>query len=198
MSSRKVRESEQSDLKMLKDLVHSCSLAVMVDLNAINRDVLIPRNENVDIVRIAFSKADVSRAKMLARELLECGYEVCLNFMSSHLYAPNELAAHAAEVGASIPYVVDSLGCMSAKEVARYFELLPATAGLHLHNNLQQAVGTYSAVSCGIVDATVFEMGRGAGNLPLELCDIPFDARAKLVDFYHAHMSNSSLLGICT
>ena len=26
--------------------------------------------------------------------------------------------------------------------------------------------------------------------LPLELCDIPFDARAKLVDFYHAHMSN--------
>ena len=186
----KYRNLCRDDLKKLKQAVSQCSLAVMVDLNAINREVLIPRNEDVDIVRIAFSKADVSRAKMLARELLACGYEVCLNFMSSHLYTPRELAAHSEEVSASIPYVVDSLGRMSANEIARYVELLPATVGLHLHNNLQQAVGTYSAVKCGIIDATIFGMGRGAGNLPLELCDIPFDARANLVSFYHSHMSN--------
>ena len=185
----KYRNLNRSHLSFLRKLCPG-TLAVMVDLNAINREVLIPRNNDVDIVRIAFGKSDVARAKLLAQELLDLRYDVCMNFMSSHLYQPAELAAHAAEVSKAIPYVVDSLGCMSANDVDKYLKVLPQKCGMHLHNNLQQAAGTYKSVKPGIVDATIFGMGRGAGNLPLELCEIRMDQRVQLTKFYNAHMSN--------
>ena len=169
-----------------------CKLAVMADLNAVNRSVILPKNPDIDMIRIAFSKSDVELAKELARSLLSAGYEVCLNFMSSHMYTPTELASHAADLPLAIPYVVDSLGCMSAADVQAYVSLLPYKCGIHLHNNLQQASGTYALVKCGLVDASIYGMGRGAGNLPLELCDITDTQRASLLGFYDIHMRNIS------
>ena len=173
----------------LRKLV-TCKLAVMTDLNALNREVVFPYNSDIDIIRIAFTKSDVSKAKVLAFELLACGYEVCLQFMSSHLYGVEELAAHAAQVPDAIPYVVDSLGCMSAEEVKSYTSLLPVNCGLHLHNNLQQAAGTYASVRSAIADATLNGMGRGAGNLPLELCRVSHEARERLLAFGDKYLSN--------
>lgn len=185
----KYRNLTRSHLASLRRLT-PCKIAVMADLNALNRDAIFPYNEDVDMVRIAFSKPDVESAKDLAKELVLEGYEVCLNFMSSHLYEPRELVAHAAEVPDVIPYVVDSLGCMTSCEVKSYTSVLPKKCGIHLHNNLQQAMGTYSSICCGIVDASVLGMGRGAGNLPLELCNISTDERLRILQFSDVHMSN--------
>lgn len=185
----KYRHLSREDLKLLRPSL-SCSLSVMADFILINRDVVFPKNYDIDMVRLAFGKADVSKAKVLAEELIAHGYDVSLNFMSSHLYTPRELATHAMDVVDAIPYVVDSLGCMSTKQVQEYMDLLPKKAGLHVHNNLQQAVGTYAQIPCGIADATFFGMGRGAGNLPLELCDIPLESRAEILNFYDKHMKN--------
>ena len=185
----KFRNLNRFDLHQQRALFDR-SLAVMADLNAIKRQVVFPRNPDVDMVRIAFNKSDVSRAKMLAEELLDCGYEVCLNFMSSHTYTPEEIAQHAADVPGAIPYVVDSLGCMHSKQVQHYVAKLPLKCGLHLHNNLQQAVGTYQSVKCGITDATIFGIGRGAGNLPLELCNISTKDRSNILQFFDCHMRN--------
>ena len=71
------------------------------------------------MIRIAFSKSDVELAKEPKRSLLSAGYEVCF-FMSSHMYTPTELASHAADLPLAIPYVVDSLGCMSAADAQAY------------------------------------------------------------------------------
>ena len=171
-------------------MMFRAKLAVMTDLNVLNREVVFPHNGDIDIIRIAFSKGDVEKAKQMAKELLDAGYEVCLNFMSSHLYLPDELASHALAVPQAVPYVVDSLGCMTALQVEQYSCVLSEGCGLHVHNNLQQAAGIYETVKCRIIDATLNGMGRGAGNLPLELCHMLNSDRERLLRFCDQYMSN--------
>jgi 4-hydroxy 2-oxovalerate aldolase len=55
----------------------------------------------------------------------------------------------------------------------KYFEAMPGKElGIHTHNNQQLGfANTIEAIIAGInrIDATIYGMGRGAGNCPLEL-----------------------------
>jgi len=72
-------------------------------------------------------------------------------------------------------YFADSYGSLFPHEIKEYIDALKNTdkkIGFHPHNNLQLAfANTLDAMNNGIhiVDGTIFGMGRGAGNLPLEV-----------------------------
>jgi 4-hydroxy 2-oxovalerate aldolase len=74
-------------------------------------------------------------------------------------------------------YVVDSFGSFYSEDIEslakKYMERLPGkTIGIHCHNNQQLAfANTISAIISGInyLDGSLYGIGRGAGNCPLEL-----------------------------
>jgi 4-hydroxy 2-oxovalerate aldolase len=72
--------------------------------------------------------------------------------------------------------MVDSYGSVTPDEVrtiiATLKKYLTCQIGFHGHNNLQLGlINTLTAIECGVdsVDATILGMGRGAGNLNMEL-----------------------------
>ena len=76
-----------------------------------------------------------------------------------------------------IIYLVDSFGAFYSEDidalVKKYMERLPGkTIGIHCHNNQQLAfANTIAGIINGVnyLDATLYGIGRGAGNCPLEL-----------------------------
>jgi 4-hydroxy 2-oxovalerate aldolase len=76
-----------------------------------------------------------------------------------------------------VVYLVDSYGALYSEQIhylaKKYFQALPGKElGIHTHNNQQLAfANTIEAIIAGVnrLDATLYGMGRGAGNCPLEL-----------------------------
>lgn len=73
-------------------------------------------------------------------------------------------------------YFADSFGAFMPDDVERIYKKLQdcgfENISFHAHNNLQLAfTNTIKAIELGAysVDATAFGMGRGGGNLPIEL-----------------------------
>ncbi|MCF4102673.1 aldolase catalytic domain-containing protein [Gillisia sp. M10.2A] len=161
----------------------SKKLAIILNEKEISsRDVanlLQPCVGIIDLVRIAVDPKNFNRAVHLAKTIKDLGFKTAFNLM----YASNW--KNLFEIDADIEilnevvdyfYVVDSFGGMLPEEVETLFiklqQYLIIPLGFHGHNNLELAfANTLASISAGasIVDATVFGMGRGAGNLKMEL-----------------------------
>jgi 4-hydroxy 2-oxovalerate aldolase len=115
----------------------------------------------------------------MVEELHGLGYETFINLMaSSELSAENYGFLEAwrkKELLAGI-YFADSFGSFIPRDISRQMEKLKTVGfqrvGFHAHNNLQMAfANTLQAIKDGAVcvDASIYGMGRGAGNLPIEI-----------------------------
>lgn len=166
------RVAEQSEMR----------LAVMADMGRLAIEDLRPADDSlIDILRIASYAHDVPEAVHLAHHAIERGYEVHLNVMAVTRNTPQEVdefLARLRDSGFAAVSVVDSFGAMYPHQlrylVRKYKNWLrpDQLVGAHLHNNQQTAfANVIAAIDEGvdIVDATVYGMGRGAGNCPLEL-----------------------------
>lgn len=157
-------------------------LAVMCDMNRIRKEDLPPADQTaIDIVRIATYGHDVPAAVELLQHAADLGYEVFCNVMAVTRCTPQEVdrflgVLRDSSVGNVA--VVDSFGAMYPHHVRylirKYKNWLrpEQRVGVHLHNNQETAfANTIAAIDEGaeFVDATIFGMGRGAGNCPLEL-----------------------------
>jgi 4-hydroxy 2-oxovalerate aldolase len=110
------------------------------------------------------------------------GYETTANLMAVSAVQDRELR-DALDVIALSPvstvYVVDSYGSLNSEQIhalvrmyKRAMEGTGKDVGIHTHNNQQLAyANTIEAILCGAnrLDATVYGLGRGAGNCPMEL-----------------------------
>ncbi len=158
------------------------SISTMVDMGRFDAAQLRPaRDSLVDIIRVATYAEQVPEAIELLHAAIEAGYEVFCNVMAVTTCTPQQVDAFLEQLRDSRVHnivVVDSFGAMYPHQL-RYLMrkyknwLRPAQrVGVHLHNNQQTAfANTIAAIDEGadFVDATVFGMGRGAGNCPLEL-----------------------------
>ncbi|RMD57345.1 nucleoid-structuring protein H-NS, partial [Candidatus Parcubacteria bacterium] len=108
------------------------------------------------------------------------GYETTINLMAVSTVGLRELDEGLADLAKSrvpVIYVVDSFGAFYQEDVEvlvkKYMDQLPGkTIGIHAHNNQQLAFSnTIAAIIAGAnyLDGTLYGMGRGAGNCPLEL-----------------------------
>jgi len=138
----------------------------------------------LDGIRIAFHKKDLLDALKLCKKIKDKGYQVFIQAMVSLSYSDKEFIDLIHEVNAINPeafYIVDSFGMMKEKDLTRLFYLVENNLskniwiGFHSHNNMQlayanaQKLVTMQTNRDLIIDATIYGMGRGAGNLNTEL-----------------------------
>lgn len=135
-------------------------------------------------IRVVFHKEEAKEALAYCREVKEKGYDVFVQPMATANYTDLELLQILQEVNRIQPYafyIVDSFGVMNRKTLLHYFDLADNNLsagirlGYHSHNNLQLAFANAQSLlnihteRTVILDATVYGMGRGAGNLNTEL-----------------------------
>ncbi len=159
-------------------------------------NVISPCKELIDMVRIAVDPKNILRAIDLAKSLKCSKFKVAFNVMYMSKWDELDGFYHNLTFLEGIVdyfYMVDSYGSIFPNDVRRIIETVRkycnVKLGFHGHNNLELAlVNTLTALDSGVdvVDATVTGMGRGAGNLKLELLLTVLDKMNKVSVDYNA------------
>lgn len=171
------------DEEDLRDVVCDCGakVSIMCDVGRTDYDTLLPaRDSVVDLTRVATYVPQMEEAVRLGRHCKELGYEVAINIMAVSTVDEADLDAALDRVGAEdfeMIYFVDSFGWFTPEQVQYYCEKYVSRVpnryfGVHTHNNRQLAFGNSIVAlqkGASLVDGTIFGIGRGAGNCPLEL-----------------------------
>jgi len=180
----KWRFSSEDDVRMAfgKEIsIDSPQISIMCNYGKIDLHDFIPKNESlIDIVRVVADKEKITNAVDLLQKLKKKGYIVSLNATGFSNYSPNErieLVHILKESCIDILYIADTYGSLLPSDINIIFEpflenMNNKLIGFHPHNNMQMAfINSIEAIKLGVdlIDATIFGMGRCAGNLPLEL-----------------------------
>ena len=173
--------TEDDIKKIVGNLDTKVKLSAMADIGRIDFDDIPPKKDSaLDMIRVACYAHEVDKGINLAHHCMEKGYEVTINIMAVSKVLEKDLDEALEDLAKShvpVIYLVDSFGAMYSEQIhflaKKYFEALPGKElGIHAHNNQQLAfANTIEAIIAGInrIDATLYGMGRGAGNCPLEL-----------------------------
>ena len=143
-------------------------------------ELLTPIKGLADMVRLAVDPKNFERAVVLAKAVKAMGFEVAFNtmYMSKWSTEYKGFLDNLSEINgvADLFCMVDSFGGITPSEVREITTKVKANTtcavGFHGHNNLQLGlINTLTGIECGVdfVDATALGMGRGAGNLNMEL-----------------------------
>lgn len=155
--------------------------------------LLAPIRGAADMVRIAIDPGNFDRAVVLAKAVKDLGFEVGVNIM--YMSTWKGLDGFLGKLGqvdgvADMVCMVDSYGGVTPDDVAcitgAVRENTSCPVGFHGHNNLQLGLSNaLAAIACGVdfVDATILGMGRGAGNLSMELLLTYLNRLGLKVDF---------------
>ena len=158
--------------------------AVMIDYGQYEIDHIPDAVEESPIIRVCFHKKDADGAMLYCKQLMEKGYTVFVQPMASLNYSDVEFVEMIERVNEFSPacfYIVDSFGVIEIEDFQRILFLADHNLksgiilGYHAHNNLQQAYGNAkymvekNLTNDIMLDASVYGMGRGAGNLNMEL-----------------------------
>ncbi|MBI5162518.1 MAG: aldolase catalytic domain-containing protein [Magnetospirillum sp.] len=142
----------------------------------------------VGLVRIAAHYDEVDAARGIAEHLKHLGYTVGFNLMQVGGRPQSHVSDVARRVAAwetvDVLYFADSLGNMGVRDVEDIVAALrtdwTGALGIHAHDNMSAALGnTLRALELGVewLDATIFGMGRGAGNTRTEYLLIELERR---------------------
>lgn len=173
-------------VSVLKHIRQTCTkkLDVMLNEKSTRPEDLVallkPIVGLVDMIRIAIDPKNFDRAVVLAKSVKAMGFEVGFNVMYMSKWSTeyegflNKLSV--LNGWCDLFCMVDSFGGVTPENVTNiYNEVRKNTivpVGFHGHNNLQLGlINTITAMKLGVdyVDATILGMGRGAGNLNMEL-----------------------------
>ena len=186
-STDKFGRSKFCDEDFLKEMIdgvpNGAKVATMVDIGRVELDQINQKKDSVvDLMRIACYVKDVDKAIEYVKHLSAKGYETTVNIMAiSTALQPDleEALAQLAECPVKAVYVVDSYGALFSEQIhflvnlyKKYLNPKGIEVGIHTHNNRQLAfANTIEAIRKGAnwLDASIFGIGRGPGNCPLEL-----------------------------
>jgi 4-hydroxy 2-oxovalerate aldolase len=174
---------DDEDIRRVMDGIESnTKVSVMVDVGRVDtEDIPLRKDSPVSMIRVASYVKDIDKAIYLVNHFADKGYETTVNIMAISRALDNELTEALIQLEresrADVIYIVDSNGALyqesieflikKAKDIIKTKEI-----GIHAHNNQQLAFSnTIEAIihDANYVDATVYGLGRAAGNCPLEL-----------------------------
>lgn len=175
-----------SPVSVLKHLKNTCTKKIVVMLNEKSTgpedlsSLLGPIIGLADMIRIAIDPKNFERAVVLAKAVKSMGFEVGFNcmYMSKWKTEYNGFLSKLSVLNdfCDLFCMVDSFGGVTPDDVLEIYNEVKANTtvpvGFHGHNNLQLGlINTITAIrlGCDYVDATIMGMGRGAGNLNMEL-----------------------------
>ena len=162
-----------------------CKYAMMLT-QAESGNIEVPErsDKTVDMLRLAFFKPELQDAMVFAKTLIEKGYEVFLQPMATFMYSEDEMKALIKQINIIKPqafYIVDSFSNLYPDDIAKMANSVVAELdegiefGFHAHNNIQMAFANVISFMNAVgdrnvyVDGSIYGMGRGAGNVPVEL-----------------------------
>ncbi|MFG2525292.1 hypothetical protein [Streptomyces sp. NPDC048527] len=172
---------EPDYLEALAAVAGATGLAVMVRPGEVSpRAVKGLADIGVRMVRVLAGRLGVDAAVPFVEAAAEEGLLPVVNLTHASTHSAARLAgavARAARVGARIVYLADSNGSLYPHETAERVRAAveaaaDATVGFHPHDNLGLAfANTVAALGAGAraVDASIGGIGKGGGNLRLEL-----------------------------
>ena len=157
----------------------------MIDYGTCDISNIKPCSESyIDGIRVIFKKGIMHEAMEYCRAIKKLGYKVYSQLVSITSYTDEELLELISLVNDVKPYavsMVDTYGLLHPEDLLHYYEILDANVdstigiGFHAHNNFQLAYANALAFLGKetdrdiVVDATLYGMGKSAGNAPLEL-----------------------------
>ncbi|MCF0193576.1 MAG: hypothetical protein HUK00_00135 [Bacteroidaceae bacterium] len=186
-------------VSVLKNIRSKCSKKLVVMLNEKSTrpedlpELLQPIIGFVDMIRLAIDPKNFDRALILAKAVKSMGFEVGFNTMYMSKWSEYEGFLDKLSMlngVADLFCMVDSFGGVMPDDVREMTHLVKSKTdchiGFHGHNNLQMGlINTLVAIEegCEFVDATILGMGRGAGNLNMELLLTALNKQGLDVDF---------------
>lgn len=173
------KESDVAYIEAVRDVDASLNIgAFYIPGVGTLQDIEDATNAGMNFIRIGSDVTRIKDTRHAVDHALGLGLYVCVNLMKTYAVSPDELSAIAAELsdwGFNCLTVVDSAGCMSPRDVARYVRATRQNCdmaiGFHGHNNFCVAnANCLVAVEMGatLVDTSLRGMGRSAGNAQTE------------------------------
>jgi 4-hydroxy 2-oxovalerate aldolase len=157
----------------------------MADVQQFYPDDITPfSGRSINGIRVVFYKHQIDEALILCDAVNQNGYKLFVQPMVTIDYTADEYATLVKRIAVLNPYavsIVDSFGYMIKSDFRQYFKILDnildtaVVIGFHSHNNMDLAFITaqdvleYNTSRRLIIDASLYGMGRGAGNLNTEL-----------------------------
>ncbi|MBA4686408.1 MAG: 3-hydroxy-3-methylglutaryl-CoA lyase [Candidatus Galacturonibacter soehngenii] len=157
----------------------------MIDYGTCKLENIQPCEESyLDGIRVIFKKHIMKEAMEYCAKIKEKGYKVFSQLVSITSYNDEELLELVKLVNEVEPYavsIVDTYGLLHPEDLLHYYQILDDNVkshiqiGYHAHNNFQLAYANVIAFMEKdskhdiLVDATLYGMGKSAGNAPLEL-----------------------------
>ena len=159
-----------------------CKISIMIDAGKCELDRFQdckPELTPISLVRVATYPTKLDIAFKLCEGLKKKGYNVFLNFMAISEYKEEHYEMiknwQHKDILESVCFA-DSFGSFLPDDITKYHEKLKSLGfkniSFHSHNNLQLAfANSIQAMHEGFycVDASIYGMGRGSGNLPAEI-----------------------------
>jgi len=190
--------SNEEDINNIYKKYNGCKISVMAKIGTVTiYDFIKKDKSNVTMVRVLlarstsengttksyYNKSDIKKAKIFCEQLLDYGYEVCMNFGCADIINDDEIRIIASEfhnVKINAIYLADTYGGFNTQnltiqlhkfysELDKYKSNIPF--GFHCHNNNEDAFDkTKTAIfhGCTMIDSCIGGLGRGSGNLKSE------------------------------
>lgn len=183
---RSIAPDTQSFGRIFEGLDKKGTLLVgMIDFGTCSIGQIQPCKDSIfDGIRVIFKKHVRKPAVDFCRQLRELGYLVFVQLVSITSYSDEELDDMIRLANDLTPFavsMVDTYGLLQQENLMHYFTELDSrldadiTLGYHSHNNFQRAFANCTQMLSQktdrrlLADATIYGMGKSAGNCPLEL-----------------------------
>lgn len=163
----------------------SAQIVGMIDYGTCSIENLQPRTESyLDGIRVIFKKGVMHQAIAFCKQVKDLGYKVFTQAVSITSYNDDELLTLIGLVNDLGPYamsMVDTYGLLHQDNLIHIFDIMNENLnpeiiiGYHAHNNFQMGYANCIEVlhknveRTILVDATLYGMGKSAGNTPIEL-----------------------------
>lgn len=170
---------------LLENRKKDCKYAIMINQTGFeNFDIPNRSEKTVDIIRLAYFKREIHDAMIFAKSLKDKGYEVFLQAMATFMYSDDEIDDMLKKINDLKPqafYIVDSFSNLFPEDITSMANSVLSRLnrdidfGFHAHNNIQMAFANAIAFMNVeddrkiYIDGSIYGMGRGAGNVPVEL-----------------------------
>lgn len=181
-------------------------VVAMIDYGTCDISHIQPCKDSfIDGIRVIFKMHLMYEALAYCKQLKELGYKVFTQAVSFTSYSDEKIMELISLVNEVQPYavsVVDTYGLMFKSNLFHYYELIdkylnPAIAfGYHAHNNFQLAFSNCIELAnlhkdkprTLLLDGSIYGMGKGCGNAPLELLAMYMNEQ------FHTHYDLSQIL----
>lgn len=183
---RAIYNSTEQIADVIGEKKENVTYAALIEMaNYFPSEMLAERNKyGPDAIRYSFWKRKMDEAYEYSKQIVSKGYKLCVQPTRVEQYSDKEFAGMIEMFSRLNPYaiyIVDTFGLLKKKDLLRYAkiadECMPKDIilGYHAHNNMQQAFSNATAFAelkldrTVMLDASVYGMGRGAGNLNMEM-----------------------------